>query len=75
MFFDNRERHMGSESQADDRPQVGSRVRIRDGAFAGMNGRVVAIYPEEGYADVRIVVFNRPVNVTVRLDQLQTTTS
>ncbi|HET6572876.1 MAG TPA: hypothetical protein VFG68_04685 [Fimbriiglobus sp.] len=66
---------MGSEERADDRPLVGSPVRICDGAFAGMDGRVVAIYPEEGYADVCIVVFNRPINITVHLDWLQATTS
>jgi transcription antitermination factor NusG len=75
MLFDNRGRHMGSEERADDRPQVGSQVRIREGAFAGMTGQVVTIYPEEGYADVRIVVFNRPINITVHLDWLQTAPS
>lgn len=45
--------------------QVGDRVHITGGAFAGMDGEVLAVFPADGYADVRIVLFGRAVPVCV----------
>ncbi len=51
--------------------KIGDRVRIPDGTFAGQIGEVVGHHWRKTYTVVRLIVFNREVDVPYHESQLE----
>jgi uncharacterized protein (TIGR02996 family) len=56
---------------ANRRFRVGRRVRILDGPFAASEGDLSAILPDWQNAEVRVIIWGRPVNVELGIASLE----
>jgi transcriptional antiterminator NusG len=50
---------------------VGDRVRVVDGTFAGMTGRVVEVIHDDDVVNIEIIIFGRPVPVRLGCWQVE----
>ena len=51
--------------------RVGDRVKIRDGAFTGMEGEVKELLEAKGHVRVEVTIFGRPVSVELEYWQVE----
>jgi transcription antitermination factor NusG len=52
-------------------PRVGDRVRFREGTFAGMLGKIVEVDDVLRRAQVRVSIWQRPVDVEGGYDEFE----
>ena len=51
--------------------EVGDRVRVKDGTFAGMEGEVKDLHEGEGLVRLELTIFGRPVPVELEYWQVE----